>query len=155
MSEKNPEESLVATWAEVQQKVLISWLDLMQGTQRPSRALTWNETVTAWQRAMQETLAAQVMWLRNWTRRVQVTSGSPTELRKNVQEAQVLLLSWTEAQEHLWQGWFHLVQQLGPLLEADSQADEPLLSRLRESAQAILKAQEEWVRRWTANLPGK
>jgi hypothetical protein len=87
-----------------------------------------------------------------WTGRVQVTAGSPTELRKNVQEAQQLLLRWTEAQQHLWQGWFHLVQQLGPLLEADSPVDEHLLSRLRESGQAIVNAQEEWVRHWTANL---
>ena len=114
--------------------------------------MTWNETVKAWQRAMQETLTAQATWLQDWTRRVQVTAGSPTELRKNVQEAQQLLLRWTEAQQHLWQGWFHLVQQLGPLLEADSPVDEHLLSRLRESGQVIVNAQEEWGRRWTANL---
>jgi hypothetical protein len=92
-------------------------------------------------------------WLRDWTGRVQVTSGSPTELRKNVQEAQLLLLRWTEAQQHLWQGWFQLVQQIGPLLEADSQADEHLLSSLQESGQAIVNAQEEWVRRMRRKTP--
>jgi hypothetical protein len=153
MSERKPAKSLLSIWANTQQKVLDGWLDLMQGTQRPSRAMTWNETVKVWQSAMQETLAAQARWLRDWTGRVQVTAGSPTELRKNVQEAQVLLLGWTEAQQHLWEGWFHLVQQLGPLLEADSPIDEHLLSRLQESGQAIVNAQEEWVRRWTANLP--
>src|SRR5205823_14121191 len=106
----------------------------------------------AWQSAVQETLEAQARWLQGWIGRVQVTSGSPTELRKNVQQAQVLLLRWTEAQQHLWQGWFHLVQQLGPLLEAGSQADEHLLSRLRESGRATVNAQEVWVQRWTANL---
>jgi hypothetical protein len=152
MSERNREESLLSTWASAQQKVLAGWLDLVQETQRPSRTVAWNETVKAWQTAVQETLEAQARWLRDWTGRVQVTSGSPTELRKNVQEAQVLLLRWTEAQKLLWQGWFDLVQQLGPLLEAGSQADEHLLTRLRESGQAIVNAQEEWVRRWTANL---
>jgi hypothetical protein len=155
VSERKQEKSLLSTWASTQQKVLDGWLDLVQGMQRPSRAMTWNETVKAWQSAMQETLAAPARWLRDWTGRVQVTSGSPTELRKNVQEAQQLLLIWTEAQQHLWQGWFHLVQQLGPLLEADSQTDEHLLSRLRESGQAIVNAQEEWVRLWTANLPDR
>jgi hypothetical protein len=152
MSERNQEEGLLSTWAGTQQKVLAGWLDLVQETQRPSRAMTWHETVKAWQTAVQETLAAQARWLHDWTGRVQVTSGSPTELRKNVQEAQLLLLRWTEAQQHLWQGWFHLVQHLGPLLEAGSQADEHLLSRLRQSGQAIVDAQEEWVRRWTADL---
>ena len=114
--------------------------------------MAWNETVKAWQTAVQETLDAQTRWLRDWSGRVQVTSGSPTELRKKVQEAQVLLLGWTEAQQLLWQNWFDLVQQLGPLLEAGSQADEHLLSRLRESGRAIINAQEEWVRRWTAKL---
>ena len=152
MNESNQEESLLSTWASAQQKVLAGWLDLVQETQRPSRTVAWNETVKAWQTAVQETLDAQASWLRDWTRRVQVTSGSPTELRKNVQEAQVLLLNWTEAQKILWQVWFDLVQQLGPLLENGSQADKHLLSSLRESGQAIVNAQEEWVRRWTADL---
>jgi hypothetical protein len=152
MGERNQEESLLSTWAGTQQKVLAGWLDIVQATERPSRTVTWNETVKAWQTAVQETLDAQARWLRDSTGRVQVTSGSPTELRKNVQVAQLLLLRWTEAQQHLWQGWFHLVQQIWPLLEADSQADEYLLSGLRQSGQAIVDAQEEWVRRWTADL---
>jgi hypothetical protein len=152
MGERKQEESLLSTWAGTQQKVLAGWLDIVQAIERPSRTVTWNETVKAWQTAVQETLDAQARWLRDWTGRVQVTSGSPTELRKNVQEAQLLLLRWTEAQQHLWQDWFHLVQQIGPLLEADSQADEYLLSGLRQSGQAIVNAQEEWVQRWTADL---
>src|SRR5947209_13621662 len=152
MGEKNPEESLLKTWSEAQQRVLAGWLDLVQGTEGPSRVTTWNETVKAWQTVVQETLDAQVRWLRDWTGRVQVTSGSPTELRKNVQQAQVLLLRWTEAQQQLWQGWFHLVQHLGPLLEAGSQADEHLLHTVRESGQAIINAQTEWMGRWTKDL---
>src|SRR6266516_8010148 len=152
MGEKTSEESLLKTWSEAQQRVLAGWLDLGQGTEGLSRMRAWNETVKAWQTAVQETLDAQARWLRDWSGRVQVTSESPTELRKKVQEAQVLLLGWTEAQQLLWQNWFDLVQQLGPLLEAGSQADEHLLSRLRESGRAIVNAQEEWVRRWTAKL---
>jgi len=155
MSERNQEKGLVETWADAQQKVLAGWLDLVQGTQGPSRMTAWNETVKAWQTAVQETLDAQARWLRDWTGRVQVTSGSPTELRKNVQQAQVLLLRWIEAQQHLWQSWFHLVQHLGPLLEASSQADEHLLHTLRESGQAIIDAQTEWVRSWTKDLAGR
>src|SRR6266699_3771185 len=152
MGERNQEEGLLSTWAGSQQKVLAGWLDLVQAIERPSRTVTWHETVKAWQTAVQETLAAQARWLRDWTGRVQVTSGSPTELRKNVQEAQLLLLRWTEAQQHLWQDWFHLVQQIGPLLEADSQADEYLLSGLRQSGQAIVDAQTEWVQRQTIDV---
>src|SRR5947199_9154228 len=127
MSERNQEANLVTTWADAQQKVLAGWLDLVQGTERSSHAVTWNETVKAWQTAVQETLDAQARWLRDWTGRVQVTSGSPTDLRKNVQQAQVLLQRWTEAQQHLWQGWFRLVQDLRPLLEAASPAAKNLL----------------------------
>ncbi|HEX6557742.1 MAG TPA: hypothetical protein VF026_33570 [Ktedonobacteraceae bacterium] len=155
MSERNPEDNLVRTWADAQQKVLIGWLDLVQGREQPLRKMIWSETVKAWQSAVQETLDAQARWLRDWTRRVQVTSGSPTDLRKNVQQAQVLLLHWTEAQQHLWQGWFDLVQRLGPLLEAGSQADEHLLSTLQESGQAMINAQTEWVRRWTTDVIDK
>ena len=106
----------------------------------------------AWQSTVQETLDAQDGWLRDWTGRVQITSGSPTDLRKNVQQAQVLLLRWTEAQQRLWQGWFQLVQQLGPLLEAGSQADEHLLSSLQESGWAIINAQTEWMRHCTTDM---
>src|SRR3954469_3977821 len=136
MSDRNQEENLLTTWADAQQKVLAGWLHLLQGAEGPLRAGTWNETVKAWQSTVQETLDAQARWLRDWTGRVQVTSGSPTELRKNVQQGQVLLLRWTEAQQPLWQGWFQLVRQLGPLLEAGSQADEHLLSNLQESGWA-------------------
>jgi len=152
MSERNQEESLVTTWASAQQKVLAGWLDLVQGTERSSHTVTWNETVKAWQTVVQETLDAQARWLRDWIGRVQVTSGSPTDLRKNVQQAQILLLRWTEAQQHLWQGWFDLVQHLGPLLEAGSQADGHQLHTLRESGQAIINAQTEWVRSLTTDV---
>jgi hypothetical protein len=152
MSDRHQEESFLSTWADGQQKVLEDWLDLMQGTERPSHSATWNEPMHAWQTAVQETLDAQARWLRDWNGRVQVTSGSPTELRKNVQQAQVLLLRWTEVQQHLWQDWFHLVLRLGPLLEADFQIDEHLLSRLQESGQAMINAQTEWVRLWTADM---
>jgi len=151
MSEKSPEETLMTSWADAQQKMLVGWLDLLQGTEQPSRKMVWSETVKAWQSTVQETLEAQARWLRDWTGRVQVTSGSPTELRKNVQQAQVLLLRWTEAQQHLWQGWFDLVQHLAPLLEAGSQADGHLLHTLRESGQAIINAQTEWVRSLTTD----
>ena len=152
MSDRHQEESLLSSWADGQQKVLEDWLDLMQGTERPSHSATWNETMHAWQTAVQETLDAQARWLRDWNGRVQVTSGSPTELRKNVQQAQVLLLRWTEVQQHLWQDWFHLVLRLGPLLEADFQIDEHLLSSLQESGQAMINAQTEWARLWMADV---
>ena len=152
MSDRHQGESFLSNWADGQQKVLEDWLDLMQGTERPSHLATWNETMHAWQTAVQETLDAQARWLRDWNGRVQVTSGSPTELRKNVQQAQVLLLRWTEVQKHLWQDWFHLVLRLGPLLESDFQIDEHLLSSLQESGQAMINAQTEWVRLWTADV---
>ena len=66
MGERNQEESLLSTWAGTQQKVLAGWLDLVQPAQRPSRTVTWNETVKAWQTAVQETLDAQARWLRDW-----------------------------------------------------------------------------------------
>ena len=155
MSEKNPEESLLKTWSEAQQKVLAGWLDLVQETERPSPLTAWNETVKAWQTTVQETLDAQARWLHDWTGRVQATSGSPTDLRKNVQHAQQFLLRWTEAQQRLWQGWFRLIQDLGPLLEAGSPADKNLLHALRESGQAFIDAQTEWGRRWTRDVLGR
>ena len=152
MSEKSPEETLMTTWADAQQKMLVGWLDLVQGTEQPSRKMAWNETVKAWQSAVQETLDAQARWLRDWTRRVQVTSGSPTDLRKNVQQAQVLLLHWTEAQQQLWRGWFDLIEHLGPLLGAGSESDEHLLHTLWESGQAIINTQTEWMQHWMKDL---
>ena len=152
MSEKSPDETLFTTWSDAQQKMLIGWIDLLQGTRQPSRKMVWSETMKAWQSTVQETLDAQARWLQGWTGRVQATSGSPTELRKNVQQAQVLLLRWAEAQQQLWQGWFHLIQHLGPLLESDFQIDEHLLSRLQESGQAMINAQSEWVRLWTVDV---
>src|SRR2546425_10256089 len=131
MSEKSPEETLMTSWADAQQKMLVGWLDLLQGTEQPSRKMVWCETVKAWQSAVQETLDAQARWLQGWIGRVQVTSGSPTELRKNVQQAQVLLLRWTEAQQRLWQGWFQFVLQLLPLLEPGPQPKMYFLSRLQ------------------------
>jgi hypothetical protein len=152
MSRRNQDKGLVSMWINTQQQVLSGWLDLLKLGERPSRATAWNETVKAWQTAVEETLDAQATWLRDWTTRVQVSSGSPTQLRKSVQQAQVLLLQWTEAQQHLWRCWFDLVSQLGPVLEAGFQTDELLLQKLRDSGQAIIDAQTEWVQRWTNDL---
>ncbi|HMA33879.1 MAG TPA: hypothetical protein VKY74_05300 [Chloroflexia bacterium] len=143
---------LVRLWADTQQQVLTGWLDLVQGVDRTSRAKAWTKTVDAWQTAVQETLDAQANWLRDWTGRAQVTSGSPTELRKNVQEAQEMLLKWTEAQQQLWLCWFNLIKQLGPVLESSAQMDEILIRSLRDSGRVLIDAQTEWVRRWTTGL---
>src|SRR5436190_20478858 len=114
MSNRYSPAGLVRLWAETQQQVLTGWLDLVQATERTSRAKAWNETVEAWQNAVQQTLNARATWIQEWTGRAQVTSGSPTELRKNVHEAQEMLLQWTEAQQELWETWFNLIKQLGP-----------------------------------------
>jgi hypothetical protein len=53
MSAKDSEESPLTTWANAQQKALAGWLDLVQGKEKLSRTLTWNETVKTWQRAVQ------------------------------------------------------------------------------------------------------
>ena len=44
MGEKNPEESLLKTWSEAQQRVLAGWLDLVQGTEGPSRVSTMDSS---------------------------------------------------------------------------------------------------------------
>jgi hypothetical protein len=41
-----------------------------------------------------------------------------------------------------------------PLLEAGALADGRLLTGLRESRQAMIKAPRKWVRLWAADLPG-
>src|SRR5690348_6793210 len=55
MGERNSEESLLSTWAGIQQKVLEGWLDLVQATERPSRTVTWHETMKAWQTCFDKT----------------------------------------------------------------------------------------------------
>jgi hypothetical protein len=61
MSERHQKESLLTTWPTAQLKVLTGWLDLVQRTQRPSRTVTWNETVKAWRRAVQERVRASAI----------------------------------------------------------------------------------------------
>ena len=60
MSEKSPEETLMTSWADAQQKMLVGWLDLLQGTEQPSRKMFWSETVKTWQSMVQETMAGLV-----------------------------------------------------------------------------------------------
>ena len=62
------------TWSEAQQKLLTGWLDLVQRTEGTSRAVVWNEIVTAWQTAVQETLDTQAEWLCDWSKRLQAES---------------------------------------------------------------------------------
>ncbi len=152
MSDRHRKQDLLVTWADGQQKVLENWLDLMQVLERPSSEAIWSATMKAWRTAVQETLDAQARWLRDWTGRVQVTSGSPTELRKNVQQAQVQLLHWMEAQQRLWQDWFNLAGHLGQLVEADVLLDAHLLSDLQESGQEMIHVQTEWVQFRTTDL---
>jgi hypothetical protein len=157
MSESNTGERLIKTWSAAQQKLLTGWLDLVQRTEGTSRAVVWNETVIAWQTAVQETLDTQAEWLRDWSKRLQAELEVPPELRKNLQQEQELLLKWTETQQQLWQGWFDLVQKLAPLFEAGTgfQVDEKLLPTWQEAARKMVEAQTEWVRRWTTGIPDK
>jgi hypothetical protein len=157
MSESNTGENVLKTWSEAQQQLLTGWLDLVRGTKGTLPTTVWNETVTAWQTAVQETLDAQAEWLRDWSKRLQAESAIPPELRKNLQQAQELLLKWTETQQQLWQGWFDLVKKLAPPFEAGAgfQVGEKLLSTWQEAARKMVEAQTEWVRRWTTGIPEK
>lgn len=148
MGEMKLEKNLVISWVGGQPRIT-AWLDQLHEPEKLLCIVTWSETVKAWQVAVQETLAAQSKWLKEWAEQIQVTSGSPTTLRKNVQQALVLVLEWTEAQQQLWQLWFKLVQQAEQIFETGTHLDDQMLASLQESGQTILKEQEKWVQRWT------
>ncbi len=44
----------------------------------------------------------QSRWLRDWMENVSTSTGNATEIQKQVQQGQDLLLSWTEAQRQFW-----------------------------------------------------
>ena len=141
-------ESLILIWAEALRRLLAPWLELWQESEKPAGSLIWKITIGTWQTAVHETLAAQNRWLLELNERLHVTSGSPTDLRKNVQQALVLLLGWTEVQQQLWEGWFNLFQRFEPLFETGKPLDESMYASLKFSGEALIRKQEELIRHW-------
>lgn len=148
LKEKKVRDILILVWAEALRRLLAHWLELWQGSEKPAGHLIWKITIETWQTAVHETLAAQNRWLLELNERLHVTSGSPTDLRKNVQQALVVLLGWTEVQQQLWEGWFNLFQRFEPLLENGQPLDETLQSNLQLSGEALICKQEELIRHW-------
>ncbi len=67
MSGKKPEENLLKTWSEAQQKLLSDWIATVRKLGGNSALELWSKTVDAWQSAVKETADAQAALLRRWT----------------------------------------------------------------------------------------
>src|SRR5437588_12964921 len=67
MSERNPSENLINTWAQSQQKLLTNWLDTMQRFSGTASPELWTNTVDAWQASVKQTPDEQEEWIRQWT----------------------------------------------------------------------------------------
>src|SRR2546421_29898 len=81
MSERNPSENLINTWAQSQQKLLTNWLDTMQRFSGTASPELWTNTVDAWQASVKQTLDAQEEWIRQWTGTLANTKEVPRELQ--------------------------------------------------------------------------
>jgi len=156
MSESNPSESLINTWAQTQQKLLTNWLDTVQrlsGTQSPD---LWTQTVDAWQASVKETLDAQQEWIRQWTAALANTKGVPQELQDLARQGQEQLQPWLDAERQLWQSWFDIVKDINFKVQpgTSAQAGSNLLQLWQETARKMIETQTTLARQWTSGFTG-
>jgi hypothetical protein len=156
VSENNPSESLINTWAQTQQKLLTNWLDTMQRFSGTASPELWTKTVDAWQASVKQTLDTQEEWIRQWTVTLANTKGVPQELQDLARQGQEQLQRWIEVERQLWQNWFNIVKDINFKVEPGTsvQAGSNLLQLWQETAQKMIEAQTGLARQWTSGFTG-
>ena len=151
MSDKNTDESLLKTWAEVQQKLLTDWLDTLRRFGGTPTLELWTKTVDAWQSSVKETVDARAESTRQLIETLANAKGTPEELRELARKGREQLQSWAEAERELWQGWFNIVRDINfrPEPGAGAQAGRDLVQLWQDSARKMIDAQAALVRRWS------
>ncbi len=156
MSERNPSENLINTWAQSQQKLLTNWLDTMQRFSGTASPELWTKTVDAWQASVKQTLDAQEEWIRQWTGTLANTKEVPRELQDLARQGQEQLLRWIEVERQLWQNWFSIVRDINFKVEPGTsvQAGSNLLQVWQDTARKMIETQTALARQWTTGFTG-
>src|SRR5260370_14668090 len=151
MSDKNPNESLMKTWAETQQKLLTDWLETLRKLGGTPKLELWTKTVDAWQSSVKETVDARAESTRQLIETLANAKGTPEELRELARQEREQVQHWADAERELWQGWFNIVRGINfrPEPGAGAQAGRDLLQLWQDSARKMIDAQAALVGRWT------
>jgi hypothetical protein len=156
MDEGKQSEDVIKRWAELQQKLLTSWLDTVRNLGGEQSAKVWSETLEAWQQSINQTMDTQANWARNWAETFAAAEGAPEGVREQVRRGQEVLQLWTDAQKELWQNWFKSMKTVLPAMESGSAAGagQNMAQIWQDMGQKMIDAQAEWVRRWTGGTAG-
>jgi hypothetical protein len=154
MSQGTSGENLINTWAQAQQKLLTNWLDTVKrysGAQGPD---LWKSTVDAWQTSVQQTLDAQEEWMRQWTKTLVNTQGTPGELQALAREGRDQLQRWIDTERELWQSWFKIVKDINFKVDTGMGAQPAgnLLQLWQETTQKMIETQAGLARQWMSGF---
>jgi hypothetical protein len=155
MSASTPGADLIKAWAETQQRLLATWLEMVRGAGGTPGTAVWSKTVEAWQSSVQQTLDAQQEWFRLWAETLTTAKGSPEELQERARQGQEVLQRWSDAQRQLWQGWFDIVRKAGgDGAGGGAWPGQGAAQPWQETARKMIDAQAEFARRWMAGFTG-
>jgi hypothetical protein len=154
MSQGTSSENLINTWAQAQQKLLTNWLDTVKrysGAQSPD---LWTSTVDAWQTSVKQTLDAQEEWMREWTKTLANTQGTPQELQALARQGREQLQRWIDAERQLWQSWFNIVKGINFKVDTGmgAQPGSNLLQLWQETTQKMIESQAGLARQWMSGF---
>ncbi len=71
---------------------------------------------------------------------------------EGVKQAEVILTTWTQAQEKMWNGWFIAMQMQGFGNSQPTEVWEKTVETWEDSVKKTLDAQVEWTRLWAESF---
>ncbi len=102
------------TWTESQKRLWEGLSTVMPAFRKPQGMEAWQETymrnLSAWEKSVQDAMAFQATWMKQWAGRVIREKGTPEAMADWNRQAQEVMDYWLETQNKLWEGWFELLR---------------------------------------------
>jgi hypothetical protein len=133
-------QNLISDWMKQQQKL---WQELQQGSRGGDAAQPWDQGLSHWRKAVEQTLETQKKAMLTWADQVTGAEEVPEELKRWAKDGASLIEQWSGAQEEMWRQWFDLMGR-SPFGTNDDQVEQ-FKTGWEQMAAQMQTLQRQWA----------
>lgn len=150
MSWQKQMEDIVSGWTETQQRMWDNWMEALRTLDYSDQADAWQrqyqQSLEAWEHAVQEALARQQAWARSWSGTAAEDAPPGAAADQWAGQMQEMMTVWTESQRRFWEAWLEQSRTAGGGNEGWGQGLEAVAAAWEDAARRSQQAMTEWSR---------
>ena len=143
-------EEMFKAWTQAQTKMWEAYTESVSGFGKSPGKKAWEQTITAGEELVKNSLASQAEWLKTWSENFKAMEGMPGSATKALEQFQEMAERWGSTQTGLWAAWFDMLKKFDPSQYAGAWVNIPKdpFQTWQDSMKQVMDAQMEWARAW-------